>query len=457
MSERDAEATANVSPEQAENPSTVLPCQPDGRTALVMKVPADSVSADFASTSDASPLVVVMHASVGSGHKSAAQAIAQAFDRLRQSGDIPERIRVEVLDVLDFARVKIDGNKTASLFTGATRPIYDVTWRYTLTGRILWGGGTAWSRIMFPRFNDYVRQNRPAAVIATHITAANVAVGARMLTGVTYPIICVPTDYEVEGFWPHKECDLFCVATEAMAETLRPRRVPESRIAITGIPVRPGFRGKADRTEVLDRLGLPHDKIIVLVMAGAGLPQPYVRFRAAMESTIPFLRGFSQMHFVFLPGRDKDYESSLRRLFDAMKLDNATVLGFVDNMAELMQAVDLAILKSGGLTVTECLCARLPMILLGKSYGQEKSNTVMLTSLGAALHVTTARELIGTLRHIHDYPDARRALLINGEILRRPQAAEDIARASLDLVGTVQPRRKHFVEFYWGGKPAHTR
>lgn len=480
--EQDAEASSAI---QADAP---FPCDADSPTTLIMKVPScntDSLDgntvAETAQTapSDAAapdeplhaegssaaapsddadaPLVVIMHASVGSGHKSAALAIAQAFEQLRQTGTVPKNLQVEVLDVLDYGRVSIDGNKTASLFTGATRPIYDVTWRYTLTGRLLWGGGTAWSRIMFPMFNDYARTRKPSVIVATHITAANVAVGARMLTGVEYPIVCVPTDYEVEGFWPHKECDLFCVATEAMAETLRPRKVDDERIAITGIPVRPGFGAQVDREEVLDTYGLPHDKTIVLVMAGASLPQPYVRFRAAMEMTIPFLRGFDKMHFVFLPGRDSTYETNLRKLFDAMKLDNASVLGFVDNMAALMQAADLAILKSGGLTVTECLCARLPMILLGRSYGQEKSNTVMLTSLGAALHVTTARELIGTLRHIHDLPEVRRALLVGGEALRRPDAAHEIAQAALGRIGVKRPRKKHFVEFYLGGKPAHTR
>ena len=39
-------------------------------------------------------------------------------------------------------------------------------------------------------------------MVATHITAANVAVGARVITGIDYPVICVPTDYEVEGFGP---------------------------------------------------------------------------------------------------------------------------------------------------------------------------------------------------------------------------------------------------------------
>ena len=74
------------------------------------------------------------------------------------------------------------------------------------------------------------------------------------------------------------------------------------------------------------------------------------------------------------------------------------------------------------------------MILLGKSYGQEKANTTMLTGMGASMHVTTARELIVTLRHLHDHPESLKALLINGEVLRRPHAAEDIAIATMELV-----------------------
>ena len=78
------------------------------------------------------------------------------------------------------------------------------------------------------------------------------------------------------------------------------------------------------------------------------------------------------------------------------------------------------------------------MILLGKSYGQEKANTTMLTGMGASMHVTTARELIVTLRHLHDHPESLKALLINGEVLRRPHAAEDIAIATMELVGKPQ-------------------
>ena len=129
------------------------------------------------------PVITIMHASVGSGHRAAANAIAQAVELLRGTHGVPADVNVDVLDVLDFGRIRFDGNKTAAAFTGATRPIYDVAWRFTLTGRFLWGGGSAWSKLMFRSFNDYVVANRPLAVICTHITAANTAVGARMMTG----------------------------------------------------------------------------------------------------------------------------------------------------------------------------------------------------------------------------------------------------------------------------------
>ncbi|MDY4040651.1 MAG: glycosyltransferase [Collinsella sp.] len=403
------------------------------------------------------PVITVMHASVGSGHKAAAAAIAGAVDRMRGTHGVPADVEVEVIDILDYGRIPLDGNKTATSFTGATRPIYDITWRYTLTGRLLWGGGTGWSKVMFPSFTEYVREKQPLAVICTHITAANVAVGARMISGIDFPLVCVPTDYEIEGWWPHKECDLFCVATDFMAETLRPRKVEPARIRITGIPVRHGFERDDDPAACREQFGLPLDRTIVLVMAGASLPQPYVLFRAAIEQTLPFLRRFHRMHFVFLPGRDTAYSNNLKAIFAGMKLSNVSVLDYVDDMASLMHASDLAVLKSGGLTVTECLCARLPMVLLGKSYGQEKANTTLLTSYGASMHATTATELISILDRLHDHPEALGALLVNASALRRPSAAEDIVKTTMELVGVPVERERHFAEFYWGGKPAHLR
>lgn len=465
--------------------------------------------------------ILIVHASVGSGHKSAAYAIARAFDLLQEEqassyarkeaageptaprelpmgetdtatdahpedhkdgeGD-PEAVALakrepeespeaashpplyhpEVLDILDFGRIRFDGDSTASMFTGVTRPFYDITWRYTFTGRLLWGGGTIWARIMFPRFVEYVKETKPAAIICTHITAANVAVSARMLLGETFPIICVPTDYEVEGLWPHKYTDLFCVADERMAETLRPRKVPEQRILITGIPAKPDFSMTYDKSEERKAFGLPEDKQVTLFLAGASLPRPYVHFRNSVEELLPYMHRFGNMHMVIVAGKDADYADHLRRLVKDYGLGNVTVLDYVNNMAGLMAASDLIVCKSGGLTVTECLCVGTPMVLLGRAYGQEKANVSMLTSFGAAFHVTTSRELMDILKQINSHAESTDAILVNASLIRRPDAAMDIAKATIRLIEeeadpSSQLYRKHFLHFYWGRKPAHIR
>ena len=464
------------------------PSDAAGTLAAAPALPDAAGSAnDGAPAAPPKPLVIVMHASVGSGHRSAAMAVAQAFELLRdeaaaaRAGDaadgaprpdapqgalaglsVPEDLEVEVIDILDWGRIVFDGDHAASLFTGATRPVYDLTWRFTLTGRLLWAGGTAWSRIMYPAFTEHVREVRPLAIVCTHITAANVAVGARMLSGLEFPIVSVPTDYETEGLWPHRYTDLFCVANESMAETLRPRRVPEEGIRITGIPTREDFRRTYDQRETRERLGLPQDKSVVLALAGAQLPRPYVHFREALDKLLPYLHALSGMHFVIVSGNDTDYARHLRQECAELGLANVTVLDYVEGMAALMAASDLVICKSGGLVVTECLCAQVPMVLLGRAYGQEKVNVQMLTAVGAAMHVTTYRELVDALRHIEANPESMHSMLVNGSFLRRPDAARDVAGATLELAAHPKnpddpQRRKHFLRFYWGGKPAHTR
>ena len=57
------------------------------------------------------PVITIMHASVGSGHKAAAQAIAQAVEALRGTHGVPADVHIDVLDILDFGRVHFDAIK----------------------------------------------------------------------------------------------------------------------------------------------------------------------------------------------------------------------------------------------------------------------------------------------------------------------------------------------------------
>ena len=403
------------------------------------------------------PLIIVAHASVGSGHRSAAQAVSQALDDLRGVyPHLPEDTEIAVLDILDYGYVRFDGDKTANA-TVIFNSLYDFVWHNFLTGRLLWAGGWGWSPCMFKPFTKLVEKRKPIAIIATHIVAANAAVAARMITRQTFPVVCVPTDYGAEGLWPHLDCDLFCAADDEMVKELLPRKVPESHIKVTGIPVRKGFSEPYDRDAVLEKFGLPHDKINVIVMAGARVAQPYMPFREIVNKILPYLGEFSQMHFAILAGADTEYATDLKTYFNEQKISNVTVFDYIEDIPGLMEASDMIIAKSGGLATTECLCARLPLILVGKSYGQERANTLTVTRAGAAVKAETSDELLHELRAIHSDPLRLETMLSGGETLRRPYAARDVATATLDLVGTISQRKRHFAKVYWGKKPYRVR
>lgn len=181
-----------------------------------------------------------------------------------------------------------------------------------------------------------------------------------------------------------------------------------------------------------------------------------------MDELVPHLHSLEGFHFVIITGDSPDYTAHVKALVEEYSIDNLTVLGYVDKMPELMAASDLVICKSGGLITTECLNAQVPMILLGRAYGQEKANLRMLTGVGAAFSATTARELFDTLRGIQDNPRSIQAMLVNASLLRHPGAAEAIARLTLELADPAEqlPTRtdvRHFLHFYWGHKPAHVR
>lgn len=403
------------------------------------------------------PLAIVVHASVGSGHRSAAHAVAQALqDLCGFHPNLPEDSEIAVLDILDYGYIRFDGDKTANA-TVTFNTIYDFTWHHLFTGRILWAGGWGWSPCMFKPFSNLVEKRRPIAIIATHIVAANAAVAARMVTRQDFPVVCVPTDYGAEGLWPHLDCDLFCAADDEMVKELLPRKVPESHIKVTGIPVRKGFAESCDRTETLKSFGLPEDKINVIVMAGARVSQPYMPFRETVQCILPKLAQFPNMHFAFLAGSDEEYAKGLRSFFQEAGISNVTVFDYVENIPGLMEASDMIIAKSGGLATTECLCARLPLILVGKSYGQERANTLTVTAAGAAVKAETPEELLSELELIHKTPGRLAAMLSGGETLRRPHAARDVATTTLDLVGKVTPPKRHFMKVYWGKKPHRVR
>ena len=74
-------------------------------------------------------------------------------------------------------------------------------------------------------------------------------------------------------------------------------------------------------------------------------------------------------------------------------ISRLTVLGFTDEMPQLMQAADVVITKAGGVSLAECLECGANILIYHPLPGQEQGNTVFLHQEYGAAAVTDIRQL----------------------------------------------------------------
>ena len=71
---------------------------------------------------------------------------------------------------------------------------------------------------------------------------------------------------------------------------------------------------------------------------------------------------------------EENVELELKNISKYYPNDNIKILGYINNVPEMLNIADLIITKPGGATVTECLYFDVPMLFIGKISGQEKAN-----------------------------------------------------------------------------------
>ncbi len=372
--------------------------------------------------------IVVAYASVGSGHRVVAEAVAA---ELSKHADAP---RVELRDVLDYARPRISGNRLTTTFTGPTAGIYNAAWGSPAVGSIARAFSGPLYAAMFSGFLDALAEIDPDVVVCSHATPAVIAARAVQRGKACFKVVEVACDFGVHGYWPRNGVDLFCVADEPSAEALRGRGFEEPSIAVTGTPVRSQFTLDYECDAARAHFDLPPGKRLVLALAGSKMPGPYERFKQALAVALPAIASLPDTEVAVVAGKDAAFADAIRSRAAGFGTTNVHVFGFVKHMAPLMACADLALAKPGGSTCSECLAAGLPVVLVGPAVGQEAANAYALSEAGAAVYTRDPRLIAESTRKVISKPARLKAMRTAAEGMARPFAASDVAERVLGLV-----------------------
>jgi UDP-N-acetylglucosamine:LPS N-acetylglucosamine transferase len=258
------------------------------------------------------------------------------------------------------------------------------------------------------------------------------------------PLVSVVTD-PYYGFWRGWACDavtLYLVASDEARRQLIDYGIAPERIKISGMPVHPKFAYPDENVARAARsaLGLDPEKFTVFVNAGweggGNIPQIFREL----------IRGELDVQAIFLAGRNEQ----LRVDAEALALEATfpiKVIGYSEQVEQLMGAANVMISKLGGLTTFEAFACRLPIIAdaITAPMPQEAGAASLLVKRGAGVLLQRASDIVPIIRRMVEdtaHYSAMRAATIG---LAIPNATRQIVEEITALIPASTETAEHVV------------
>ena len=224
--------------------------------------------------------------------------------------------------------------------------------------------------------SKYVSTYDPDVIIYTHVFAGVLLDEIKVKYGLRATTMGIVTDFRLHPYWEENlHLDYVVCADKRLMYNAMQKGFKKSQLLPFGIPIHPKFLKEIPKDEARKELGL-ENKRTVLVMGGS--------------------MGFGDIteNVQILDALDVDFQimvvcGSNKKLCDELsKMEfskTVKVFGYVNNVELLMSASDCIVTKPGGLTTSESLAKRIPLIIVNPIPGQEDRNVEFLLNNGAAI------------------------------------------------------------------------
>jgi processive 1,2-diacylglycerol beta-glucosyltransferase len=362
--------------------------------------------------------ILILTASFGEGHNSAARGIRDGLVRVA-----PDQAEVELRDLLAEAY---------GLLNELVRRAYLALVNFASPA---WGAVYRW----FDRDKDFDREFarllrlknhfaalldrfRPNVVVCTFPVYCNVlqrilAEDPRTSSGCKN-IVVVTDSITINAAWYNCAADYFLVANEQSANVLQSGGVAPERIKVFGFPVSPKFADLPD-----DRpLPCSNSSRRVLYMINAAK-------REAPE--LVHMLAKLNLDLTVTIGRADELRTPIEAAANAHPI---RIIGWTDQLPRMMHENHLLIGKAGGATVQETIAAKCPMIINHVVAGQEEGNARLIVETNSGVIAHSPQEVVEQVQRAFEHNAKQwREWAMNMRRLSRPRAALDIAEFLMTL------------------------
>ena len=371
--------------------------------------------------------LLLLFSDTGGGHRSAAQAVAEALRELDGAA-----AQVELVDALaDYApwplcdlprlyphTVKLKGWPWAAgwRLSDGRRPV-----------AVMMGG---WWPVVRAATSRLLRDHPADAIVSCHPLLNYPLLRLLNESQATTPLITLVTDLiAAHAFWFAPGVARCLVPTEGARRRALACGMPAERVLVTGLPVRSRFivAAREDSSAVRRRLGLEPGLPVVLLVSGAeGMGELCRVGKAVADSGV-------QAQLVIVTGRNERLQARLTAETWPLPV---RVEGFVPNMHEWMRAANLLVTKAGPSTISEALVMGLPMVLSGALPGQERPNVDYIVPAGAGVWAPAPERVAMVVRELLLPGNPHLAqMAARARSLAQPDAARRVAEIAWAVAG----------------------
>ena len=368
--------------------------------------------------------ILIMSASVGNGHVTAAEALNQAFE----SGGLAREVRHE--DTLKFTnplfrrlygRAYIDLVNNIPEVLGWMYDQLDEPWKNEKR------------RLFFDKLNTQpfvkmVREYKPDWIVCTHFLPAEIISDLKRKEKMTCPQAIVVTDFDMHALWLCRNFERYFVALDETRYYLETLGFPSGKISVSGIPIDPKFAETKPKQELRKKYGLDPDlPTIILSLGGFGVGR--------IDDLIASLRKISTpVQILAMCGRNEELKAKLEADQDSPGA-RVVPVGYTREMDEYMSASDLIVGKPGGLTTCEALAKGLVFVIVNPIPGQEERNSDHLLENGCAIRSNNPATLGYKIEQLLRDPERMALMRANALKFAKPHAAFDVA----DMLAALRP------------------
>lgn len=370
--------------------------------------------------------LLILTASTGAGHNQAANSLSQAFmekgyyvnkyDFLKEGDKFLNLVVADGYDFLAKSMPRIYGN------------IYKLSDTKEINNRLL----KKYPKRLEHKLINFIKESNPDIIIGTHPFSVAVIGKLKGKGLIDIPFISIVTDFKAHYAYIDNYVDAYITASEYTKTTLMDRDVPEDKVFSYGIPVKKEFYS------VPKEINQDKDFSILMMSGSMGL-------KGIGEVLKELIKNKNKLKLTVVCGNNEDlYESLSNKYLNYSGNISFNILGFTEEVPRLMSESHIIISKPGGLTVSEALICKLPLIIPFAIPGQEEENSQFLVNVGAAIALDDISDLNSIIDKLIEKPEIIERMKDNIEKISRTNSMEEI----IELTDKIISKKHKEIHLY---------